>query len=98
MGFIEELKKSLNYLDDMPVDTESARKFFEMYTNYKGMVGKRALYKCGRGEARVVKIVEVNTAFIRVQYPYYGKDYTGVINTCTNYNSLICGDDRLEIS
>jgi hypothetical protein len=96
--FMEELANAKAYLSDMPGEnSEAARKFRELRDTYRKHVGRRALFKSGRGEARVVTIEEVTEHFVRVSYSYYGRSYSGRINTCSNYNSLVCGDDRLEI-
>ena len=64
---------------------------------YKKLIGKRAVYKTGRNESRVVEIVQVTTSYVRVGYKYYGKNYGGIIHTCASFNSLLCGDDKLEV-
>lgn len=97
-GFIDELKRLNQHFKEDTSQTEADRKFREMYLYYKGVLGRKALYKTGRAEARVVVIEQVTPSYIRLTYKYYGMGYSGAISTCTNYGSLICGDDRLELT
>lgn len=95
-GFIDELKKSTQHLE-FGGECDTFVKHKELQFKYEALIGKRALYKSGRGEGRVVIIEQATDVFVRVSYKYYGKNYSGKISTCCMYNSLLCGDDRLEM-
>jgi len=97
--FIEELNKSTTYMRNaVPTNTEADRQFGELKEKYSNLVGRRALYtsKIDK-DTRVVVIEEVHKKYIVLSYKYYGMDYEGKTKTCVTYQSLICGDSRLDV-
>ncbi|MNH23516.1 hypothetical protein D3C72_2093640 [compost metagenome] len=86
------------YMDDAEnTQSDVYKKFLAMRQHYTTLIGKKALYKTGRSEARVVTIEEVFPCYIRVSYNYYGRDYSGKLSTCILFGSLISQDDWLEV-
>jgi hypothetical protein len=97
-AFIEELNKHKAYLSDLPgKDSEGNVKHKELEKRFSEIVGRRALMKSGRAEARVVSIAAAFPHYVRVTYKCYGPENTTEISTCLDYNALICGDSRLDL-
>ncbi len=97
MKFIDELKKAKEHLmaDTSTAGTEASRKYKEMRRYYSDNIGKKALFKSGR-EERVVTIQQAAPTYVLLSYNVYGSSQT-TIRVTSSYNSLICGDDRLEV-
>lgn len=97
--FLDELNKYTSYLyDDVPKNTDAGRRFQELRNKYSKLIGKRALYMSRPNkESRVVVIEEARPRYVRVSYKYVGMTYKGVTSTCIQYQSLICGESRLDV-
>ncbi|MMZ43611.1 hypothetical protein D1872_51730 [compost metagenome] len=96
--FMEMLAQSEAFFNDLPGEnSEAAKKFAEKFSYYSSNLGKKAWLKSGKTVSKVVVIEEVTPHYVKVSYKYHGRDYEGKLYTCINYNSLICGDDVLEV-
>jgi hypothetical protein len=97
--FLEELEKAKeNLYNDSPEKTDAVRICKGMRSKFRALEGKRALLVSKVNKtSRVVTIEEAHERYVRVSYKYFGRDYAGKLNTCVNYLSLYCGDDRLDV-
>ena len=96
--FFEELSKSAYLCEELAKDTEASLKYDQYHSTYSSLVGKRALYTSKADKCtRVIRIIGATAKFVVVTYKYYGRGYSGILTTAIMYNSLMCGDDRLEV-
>ena len=96
--FLEELKKaSMNTYDIEPTSSKARETLNSVRGRFVNLKGKKAIHTSKvTKNSRVVTIKEVGPRFITVEYEYFG-DVSGKVTTTITYNSLLSGDDTLEV-